>query len=127
MHESMTSFAKNPPPLDTPTSIFSYMDDENAYSSLYRYADTKLLCAMFMYTLAPRLDAGKVVLNMVCPGMVDTAISDFLPVYWRVLVDLVKAVRARRVEVGGWLIVNAAVVAGEESHGRFLGDKEVLE
>lgn len=126
MHESMTSFAKRPPPLDTPTSIFSYMDDENAYSPLYRYADTKLLCAMFMYTLAPRLDAGKVVLNMVCPGMVDTAISDFLPVYWRVLVDLVKAVRARRVEVGGWLIVNAAVVAGEESHGRFLEDKEVL-
>lgn len=127
MHESMTSFAKRPPPLDTPTSILSYMDDEDAHSPLYRYADTKLLCAMFMYTLAPRLDTSKVVLNMVCPGMVDTAISDFLPVYWRVLVDIVKAVRARRVEVGGWLIVNAAVVAGEESHGRFLEDKEVLE
>jgi NAD(P)-dependent dehydrogenase (short-subunit alcohol dehydrogenase family) len=82
---------------------------------------------MFMYSLAPRMDPRKIVLNMVCPGMVDTGISDFLPVYWRVLVDLVKAVRARSVEVGGWLIVNAAVVAGEESHGRFLGDKEVLE
>jgi NAD(P)-dependent dehydrogenase (short-subunit alcohol dehydrogenase family) len=82
---------------------------------------------MFMYSLAPRLDASKIVLNMVCPGMVDTAISDFLPIYWRLPVNLVKAVRARSVEAGGWLIVNAAVVAGKESHGRYLRDKEVLE
>jgi NAD(P)-dependent dehydrogenase (short-subunit alcohol dehydrogenase family) len=126
MHEIMTSFP-NKSPLVTHTSILEYLDAKSTISPFSRYADSKLLCAMFMYSLAPRMDPRKIVLNMVCPGMVDTGISDFLPVYWRVLVDLVKAVRARSVEVGGWLIVNAAVVAGEESHGRFLGDKEVLE
>jgi NAD(P)-dependent dehydrogenase (short-subunit alcohol dehydrogenase family) len=126
MHETMTSFPKKSP-LDTCDSVLEYMDGEDTVSPLYRYADSKLLCAMFMYSLAPRLDASKIVLNMVCPGMVDTAISDFLPIYWRLPVNLVKAVRARSVEAGGWLIVNAAVVAGKESHGRYLRDKEVLE
>ena len=126
MHETMTSFPKKSP-LDTCNSVLEYMDGEDNVSPLYRYADSKLLCAMFMYSLAPRLDASKIVLNMVCPGMVDTAISDFLPIYWRLPVNLVKAVRARSVEAGGWLILNAAVVAGDDSHGKFLGDKEVLE
>lgn len=79
MHDTMTSFAKRSPPLNTPTSVLSYMDAEDTVSPLSRYADTKLLCAMFMYSLAPRLDRGKIVLNMVCPGMVDTGISDFCP------------------------------------------------
>ena len=115
MHETKTSFLKKSP-LDTCTSVLGYMDGEDTISPLYRYADSKLLCAMFMYSLTPRLDPGKILLNMVCPGMVDTAISDFLPIYWRVPVNLVKAVRARSVEVGG----------GGKSFGRFLGDKEVL-
>ncbi|KAH8688735.1 hypothetical protein BGW36DRAFT_421124 [Talaromyces proteolyticus] len=38
-----------------------------------------------------------------------------------------KSIRARPVEVGGWIILNAALVAGAESHGRFLGDKEIIE
>ncbi|KAJ5891242.1 short-chain dehydrogenase/reductase family protein [Penicillium subrubescens] len=126
MHQTMTSFPKKSP-LDTCDSVLEYMDGGDTVSPLYRYADSKVLCAMFMYSLAPRLDASKIMLNMVCPGMVDTAISDFLPIYWRLPVNLVKAVRARSVEAGGWLIVNAAVVAGPESHGRFLEDKEVLE
>lgn len=126
MHKTMTSFPKKSP-LDTCNSVLEYMDGEDTVSPLYRYADSKLLCAMFMYSLAPRLDPSKIVLNMVCPGMVDTAISDFLPIYWRLPVNLVKAVRARNVEAGGWLILNAAVVVGGESHGRYLEDKEILE
>ncbi|KAF3387507.1 Short chain dehydrogenase yanD [Penicillium rolfsii] len=126
MHETLTSFPKKSP-LDTCNSVLEYMDGESTASPLYRYGDSKLLCAMFMYSLAPRLDPSKIVLNMICPGMVDTAISDFLPIYWRLPVNLVKAVRARSVEAGGWLILNAALVVGSESHGKFLCDKEILE
>lgn len=127
MHELMTSFPKRSPLAGPYTSVLEYVDAEGTVSPYSRYADSKVLCAMFMYSLAPRLDSSKVLLNMVCPGMVDTGISDFLPIYWRVLADIVKALRARSVEVGGWLVVNAAVVAGVESYGRLLGDKEVLE
>lgn len=126
MHDTMHSFEKSPP-LANSNSILEYMDSEVLYNPYTRYGDSKLLCAMFMYSLVPRLDRNKILLNMVCPGQINTDMSDFLPVYIRVFVNIIKAVRARSVEVGGWCILHAAVVAGDETHGRHLGDKEVLE
>lgn len=126
MHERMHSFEKSPP-LATSSSIFAHMDSEAHFRFDLRYGDTKLLCAMFMYELVSRLDGNKILLNMVCPGQIHTGMSDYLPFYVRVPVNLIKALRARPVEVGGWCIVHAAAVAGPETHGRHLGDKEVLE
>ena len=57
--------------------------------------------------------------------MVDTAMSDVLPIYLRIPVNVVKAMRARPVEQGGWLIANAMFVVGPESHGTFILDKEI--
>ncbi|KAJ5156121.1 Short-chain dehydrogenase/reductase SDR [Penicillium capsulatum] len=125
-HISMQGFEKLPP-LSRAKSVLEYMDSEALFNSFSRYGDSKLLCAMFFYSLAPRLDCKKIILNMVCPGQINTDMSDFLPWYLRVVVNLQKAMRARPVEVGGWCIVNAAVVAGAEAHGKFLGDKEILE
>lgn len=33
---------------------------------------------------------------------------------------------ARPVEVGAWILINGAVVAGQETHGKFLGYKEII-
>ncbi|EAW09505.1 uncharacterized protein ACLA_037100 [Aspergillus clavatus NRRL 1] len=107
--------------------VIEHMDSDAAYVRFYRYADSKLLCALFMYSLAPRVDPKKVVLNMMCPGMVNTPMSDWLPVYLRLPVNVVKAVYARPVEVGGWLILHSALVAGPESHGKFLMDKAIVD
>lgn len=101
------------------------MDDRKNFYPFQRYDDTKLLCVMFMYEIAPRLERGKVVLNMVCPRIVDTGMSDVLPIYLRVPAYIVKAVRARSVEQGAWLVLNTMVVEGEGSHGEFLVDKGV--
>ncbi|KAK0609388.1 Short chain dehydrogenase yanD [Lasiodiplodia hormozganensis] len=100
-----------------------------------RYADSKLLAVFFLYELRRRLgvledgegEGGGVVVNMFCPGMVDTRIGDALPWYLRLPWNAMKVLQARSVEQAGWVAVNAAVVAGEESHGRFLGDMEVFE
>jgi NAD(P)-dependent dehydrogenase (short-subunit alcohol dehydrogenase family) len=80
---------------------------------------------MFMYSLAERLDPNKVVINMMCPGMVNTSISDVLPLYLRLPFNVVKAIAARSVEVGAWLVLHTVLVAGPESHGRFLNDKTI--
>ncbi|CAL5873057.1 uncharacterized protein PFLUO_LOCUS7326 [Penicillium psychrofluorescens] len=125
MHDTMNSFA-NKAPIMPSEAVLERMDSKEAFLPYNRYGDSKLLCAMFMYTLAPRLDTDKVIFNMVCPGMIDTGISDSLPLYLRLPVNVVKALRARPLEVGGWLIVNAAVVLGPESHGRHIGDKDIL-
>lgn len=99
-----------------------------------RYADSKLLAVFFLYELRRRLGVleegeggGGVVVNMFCPGMVDTRIGDALPWYLRLPWNAMKVLQARSVEQAGWVAVHAAVVAGEESHGRFLGDMEVFE
>jgi hypothetical protein len=53
--------------------------------------------------------------------------SDVLPFPLRQIIDVIKYFHSRTPEVGAWIIVNAAVVAGKESHGRFLLDKNVAE
>ena len=52
--------------------------------------------------------------------------SDVLPFYLRPAMNFVKMLRARTPEEGGWIINYAAVVAGPETHGRYLEDKELL-
>ncbi len=69
------------------------MDDPKNFFPFQNYNDTKLLCALFLYELAPRLDRNKVIVNMLCPGMVDTAMSDVLPLYLRVPVNIMKLIR----------------------------------
>lgn len=120
-----TSFEKKAP-LKIGESVLEHMDSEEFFFAQERYNDTKLLCAMFLYTLAPRLDSSKIIFNMVCPGLVNTSMTDVLPFYLRVVMGVVKTFLARPVEVGGRLFVNATVVAGPESHGKFLGDKDII-
>lgn len=112
-------------PVKPDEGVLEHMDDAKNFFPFKKYNDTKLLCAMFMYSLAPRLNPDRVLINMLCPGMVATDMSDVLPLYLRIPMNIVKAIRARPVDQGGWLIVNAAVVAGLESHGKFLLDKDV--
>ena len=106
-------------------TVIGHMDDPKYFFPFKRYNDTKLLCVMFLYELAPRLDKSKVIFNMICPGMVDTSMSDILPIYLRIPVNIVKAIRARPVKQGVWLILNAMVVIGPESHGEFILDKDI--
>ncbi|KAL3476518.1 hypothetical protein BJX99DRAFT_258450 [Aspergillus californicus] len=108
-------------------SVSAHMDTEENFGSISRYGDSKLLCAMFMYTLAPRLDRSRVLFNMVCPGMVHTDLTSAAPLVIRALAAFQKFLSARPVDVGASLIVNAAVLAGGGSHGMLLGDKDVVE
>ncbi|CEL03854.1 hypothetical protein ASPCAL04993 [Aspergillus calidoustus] len=105
----------------------AYLDTEEAFLPFQRYGDSKLLCVMFMYSLAERLDPTKVVINMMCPGMVNTSMSDVLPLHLRLLVNVLKAIAARSVEAGAWIVLHSALVAGPESHGKFLNDKTIAE
>lgn len=106
-------------------TVIGHMDDPKYFFPFQKYNDTKLLCVMFLYELAPRLDKTKVILNMMCPGMVDTSMSDILPIYLRIPINLVKAIRARPVEQGAWLVLNAMLCMGPDSHGEFILDKDI--
>ena len=64
-----SSIAKKDPILPT-ESILAHFDDKTKYSAMGRYSDTKLLCAMFVAEMAKRVPKEKVVINIMCPGMV---------------------------------------------------------
>ena len=110
-------------------TVIGHMDSPKYFFPFKRFNDTKLLCVMFLYELAPHLDKNKVIFNMICPGMVDKSTRKTLPIYLRIPINIVKAIRARPkarpVEQGAWLILNAMVAMGPESHGEFILDKDI--
>lgn len=111
----------------TNEGVLAYLDSEEGFVAFPRYGDSKLLCVLFMYSLAPRLDPKKVIINMTCPGMVNTSMSDVLPLPLRMIFNIYKATTARSVQIGGSIILHSALVAGPESQGRFLNDKTIAE
>ncbi len=114
-------------PLKKGEAVLKHIDNVDAMPMFTRYADSKLLCVLFQLELAKHYNPDKVIINSFCPGQVDTGMTDVLPIYLRVPVNVVKAIRARSPKKAGWIALNAAVVAGAETHGRFLGDMAVQE
>ena len=119
-----STLPKKAPVLPNET-VIGHMDDQKYFFPFQKYNDSKMMAILGFYELGKRLDRKKVLLNMLCPGMVDTAMSDVLPIYLRFAVNILKSIRARPVEQGAWLIINAMAVAGPESHGEFLLDKTI--
>ncbi|MCJ1394786.1 hypothetical protein MMC18_007666 [Xylographa bjoerkii] len=112
-------------PVKPDETVLGHMDAKEHFSAFTKYNDTKLLCAMFMYELAPYLKKSNVQINMLCPGMVKTAMTDILPIYICFPMSVFQSVTARTVEEGAWPIMNAIVVAGPDSHGKFILDKDI--
>ncbi|KAH7134181.1 hypothetical protein EDB81DRAFT_858828, partial [Dactylonectria macrodidyma] len=108
-------------------ALLEHIDTSEAIPTYARYSDSKLLVVMFQLELAQRYASDKVIVNNFCPGMINTGMSDVLPIYLRVPMNLVKAMVARAPEKAGWIALNAAIVVGTESHGRFLEDMVVDE
>lgn len=123
-----TRLHKSGPTLNPDETILGHFDAPENFAPFWTYADTKLLAALFLYELGERLSVQDgVVVNMFCPGLVDTRITDPLPWYLRIPLNAVKALCAKSVEQAGWVALNAAVVVGTVSHGQFLGDMSLTE
>ena len=123
MHRRAT-FEKRPIPTDT--KVTAWIDDPANFTKFDQYSDTKFLALLFFNAVAERVPRDKVVCNTMCPGMVYTDMANHLPWIIRTLTHMVWSVRARSPQEAGWVVVNAAAVAGKESHGEFLADKEIL-
>lgn len=118
-----SALAKKPVPSGTP--LLKHIDTTDAGPG-GRYADSKLLVVLFQREMARHYSGEHVIVNNFCPGMVDTDMSNVLPVLLRIPWNIWKSIKARSVDKAGWIALHAAIVAGQETHGRFLQDK-VLE
>jgi len=90
-----------------------------------RYGDSKLAVNAFARKLATSVSSKYVIINNVCPGMVATGFDKGLPVYLRIPMNMVRKIRARPVDEGAWTLVYATLVAGPESHGKFINHNKI--
>jgi NAD(P)-dependent dehydrogenase (short-subunit alcohol dehydrogenase family) len=107
-------------------SVLSYFDDPANFSRFRRYADSKLLVSAYTRRLAT-LAPGEVVVNNLCPGLVQTGLDKNLPGPLKAIMGWVRRSMARTVEEGARTLVFAAAVAGEETNGMFLQQNEIDE
>ncbi|KAJ6628912.1 hypothetical protein B0H10DRAFT_2160809 [Mycena sp. CBHHK59/15] len=119
--QTMHTYTKYPIPDSTP--VFTFLNDP-AHYRIQRYADSKALVAMWVRELAKHTDASEVIVNNVCPGMVNTNIDASQAWWLKQIISVVRTIRGRSAEVGGRTLVNA-VSTGKETHGEFLCDYNV--
>ncbi|KAK3171848.1 hypothetical protein OEA41_003932 [Lepraria neglecta] len=107
--------------------ILPHFDSAQNWDKWVRYNDTKFLTALFVREFAKRVSPETIVVNICCPGMVNTGITNNLPLALRGLMMVIMALRARSWEEGGWVVVRAAQEVDVESrgHGGFLKDGSV--
>jgi NAD(P)-dependent dehydrogenase (short-subunit alcohol dehydrogenase family) len=108
------------PPSD---SILDYFDDKASFG-IRRYADSKLAASAYTRRLA-ELAPSEVIVNNLCPGLVQTGLDKNLPGVLRVIMGFVRKSAARTVQEGGRTLIHAAVVAGQETNGKFLRNNRV--
>ena len=110
-------------PVPEGEALLGYFDDPANFSRFRRYADSKLLVSAYarrMATLAPH----EVIVNNLCPGLVQTGLDKNLPGPLKFVMGWVRKAAARTVEEGARTLVYAAVLAGEGSNGRFLQNNQ---
>lgn len=82
---------------------------------------SKLLNVFWCLELASRLPVEEVIINLINPGSVDTGLhrdgNKFIQTFDRVL--------GRTPEEGGRLLIDAAIVKGVETHGKYLSEAKL--
>lgn len=124
---SSTSLVKTP--LKPGEALLGHFDKAEGIASFARYADSKLLVVLFHREIAKHYSGDRIIMNSWCPAMTNTdmAGSSGAPYLFQLAIKALMAVRSRTPEQAGWIGLNAALVAGKESHGGFFSDKNLQE
>jgi NAD(P)-dependent dehydrogenase (short-subunit alcohol dehydrogenase family) len=112
-------------PIAAEEPVIAHFGNIKKYVSGKRYQDGKLVINAFIQRLASIVPSSEVIINCVCPGIVATDINQNLPLWIKPFMCVFFMIKARPVTEGGRVLVRAAVVVGEESHGRYLQTGEI--
>lgn len=117
-NQNLQTLAKRP--LTDSETVIEHYDNRQMYSGLQRYADSKFAVYAFVQRLASIVESSEVIINDPCPGFVATDFDRTLPLWLKPIMFVLRKLMARSVDEGARTIIYAAVVAGQETHGRFL-------
>ncbi|KAL8654554.1 MAG: hypothetical protein Q9210_001426 [Variospora velana] len=106
--------------------ILPAFKDPKYYDTGERYSVSKLLEQFFVTSLVQRVPSSKMVVNLVNPGLCHgTGLHTDLSGVAAFLFGLFKRAIGRSTSIGARNLVSAAVVLGDESHGKYTSDCRV--
>lgn len=121
--QTMHTLSKKP--VAAGETALGHFDDVHVYSGLTRYSDSKLVTNALVRRLAATVPASEVIVNNLCPGLVATAFDKQLPGWLKPIMFLYRKVSARDVSEGSRTLIYASVIAGVDSHGKFMQNNKV--
>jgi NAD(P)-dependent dehydrogenase (short-subunit alcohol dehydrogenase family) len=115
--------------------ILSTLNDgekrEEKFDAAETYATSKLLNLLWARELAKRVGSKNedlyVVVNAPNPGFCKSGLQKDTPGVMKYVMMAVSAILGRRVEDGAKCVVDAVLVKGDESHGRYLSEAQVTD
>lgn len=102
--------------------ILERLNDKQFFNdTMDRYSVSKLVSLMWMRELASRVSGDTVTINLINPGSVDTGLHKD----GNKIIQTFDRVVGRTPEEGGRLLIDAAVVKGEDTHGQYLSEAKI--
>lgn len=105
-------------------TILGHFDDPTNFDRFRRYGESKLLVSASVRRLAA-ISPSEVIVNNLCPGLVQTGLDKNLPFPLKSIMELVRKFTARTVEEGARTLIYASAIATSETNGKFLQNNEI--
>ncbi|EJT97348.1 NADP-binding protein [Dacryopinax primogenitus] len=106
---------KHCPPEDV--NYLASLNAKNTFGVLDRYGLSKLLVVLFLRHICDNISSDKIIINNVCPGIIQTRLERKLPWIIAPIVGLFKTTVGNTVEKGAECYIAAVASVGPESHG----------
>lgn len=100
--------------------ILAALNDPEDYRQSDRYPTTKLIGLFWMRELASRVNSSEVIVNATNPGFCKTDLPGQIKGIQSYVISLAGWAIGRSAQEGGRCLVDAAVVQGPESHGKYV-------
>lgn len=107
-------------PVAADKSVLGHFDDKKKFRGMRRYQNSKLMINAFVQRLATIVPSSEVIVNAVCPGVIATGFNRTLPCWIKPAMFVYWKFNARPVDEGARVVIHAAVLTGQDSHGKYL-------
>lgn len=107
-------------PVAADESVVGHFDDKKKFWGMRRYQDSKLMINAFVQRLATMVPSSEVIVNAVCPGVIATRFNRTLPCWIKPAMFVYWKFNARPVDGGARIVIHAAALTGQDSHGKYL-------
>lgn len=105
--------------------ILAALNDEKKYKQQDRYPTTKLISLLWTRSLASKIPSSEIIINAPAPGFCKTGLTRNQSGVMGVILKIAEVLLGRSAEDGARCIVDAAIVKGEDTHGKFLSEAKI--